>query len=146
MSIRAVLVFVFGLVLIRLFGRRAFGQQTALDIFLAIIVGSNLGRAITGNAPFGPTLAATMVLAILYWIVRHATARFSRFSNLIKGHPIPLVEHGRLKAKAMRGAAVSVGDIDESARESGLPGLDSVEEARLERSGRISTRSGGSAE
>jgi len=35
--IRALLIFVFGLVLIRLFGRRAFGRQNALDIIFAII-------------------------------------------------------------------------------------------------------------
>jgi glucose dehydrogenase len=32
MSIRAVLIFIFGLVLIRLFGRRAFGKQHPLDM------------------------------------------------------------------------------------------------------------------
>ena len=38
MSIRAVLIFIFGLVLIRLFGRRAFGKQNPLDIVVAIIL------------------------------------------------------------------------------------------------------------
>lgn len=140
MCIRAVLILAFGVILIRLFGRRAFGQQTALDIFLAIIIGSNLGRAMTGNVPFFPTLAATTVLAVVYWILRHATARFTWFSHLIKGRSITLVKGGQLEAKTMRGAAVSEGDIEEAARESGLTGLEAVEEARLERSGRISTR------
>jgi uncharacterized membrane protein YcaP (DUF421 family) len=42
MCIRAVLILIFGLVLIRIFGRRAFSKQNPLDIVVAIVVGSNL--------------------------------------------------------------------------------------------------------
>lgn len=79
MSIRAVLIFLFGLVLIRLFGRRAFGKQTALDIVLAIVVGSNLSRALTANAPFFPTLAATAAIVLLFWLLSSLSARWQSF-------------------------------------------------------------------
>ena len=42
MTIRTVVVFLLGLVLVRLFGQRAFGRQTVLDVILAIVIGSNL--------------------------------------------------------------------------------------------------------
>ncbi len=48
---RACLIFVYGLVLVRLAGRRVFGRWSALDIIVSIVVGSNLSRALTGNAP-----------------------------------------------------------------------------------------------
>ena len=137
--VRAGLVFLFGLLLIRLFGRRAFGKQTALDIVLAIIVGSNLSRALTGNAPFLPTLAATVVLALCFWLFDHAAARWSGFSSFVKGDPIRLVRDGRPDRKNMRKAGVSEGDIEEAARRSGVSGLSGVAEAFLERSGKIST-------
>ncbi|HEU4626987.1 MAG TPA: hypothetical protein VFS52_19660 [Steroidobacteraceae bacterium] len=38
----------------------------------------------------------------------------------------------------MKGVAVSDGDIEESARQSGIEGLDQVADAFLERSGKIS--------
>lgn len=41
MSLRAALIFLFGLLLLRLFGPKAFGKQTPVDIVLAIIMGSN---------------------------------------------------------------------------------------------------------
>jgi uncharacterized membrane protein YcaP (DUF421 family) len=139
MSIRAVLIFLFGLVLIRLFGRRAFGKQTALDIVLAIIVGSNLSRALTANSPFFPTLAATAAIVLLFWFLSHLSARSPWFSRLVKGNPIWLIRGGRADKKKMRRAGVSEGDLDEEARGSGLAGVGSVEEAVLERSGKIST-------
>lgn len=139
MSLRALIVFLFGLVLIRLLGRRAFGKQTPLDIVLAIVIGSNLSRALTGNAPLVPTLAATAVLALCYWLLDHAAARWHRFGRLVKGDPIWLGREGKLDRQQMRQAGVSPGDIKEAARQSGLADLSGVQEVVLERSGKIST-------
>ena len=47
---RAVLVFAYGLLLVRVAGRRIFGKWSALDIIVSIVVGSNLSRALTGSA------------------------------------------------------------------------------------------------
>ena len=140
MSLRAALIFLFGLLLLRLFGPKAFGKQTPVDIVLAIIMGSNLSRALTGNTPFLPTLAATAVLALLYWLFEHASIRWGWFSRVVKGEPIPLVIGGRLDYKRMRRSGVGEGDLDEAARQSGLSGLAEVSEAHLERSGKITTR------
>src|SRR5436190_6819091 len=85
MSIRAGLIFIFGLLLIRLFGRRAFGKQNPLDIVVAIIVGSNLSRTLTGNAPFFPALAGTAALLALFWLLEHGAARSLWLSHLVKG-------------------------------------------------------------
>ncbi len=48
---RAVLVLAYGLTLVRLSGRGAFGKWSALDIIVSIMVGSTLSRALTGSAP-----------------------------------------------------------------------------------------------
>lgn len=40
MCIRAVFIFIFGLLLIRFFATRAFGKQNALDILFALIMGT----------------------------------------------------------------------------------------------------------
>jgi len=139
MCIRAACVFLFGLVVIRLFGRRAFGKQTPLDIVFAIVIGSNLSRALTGNARFVPTLAATAALAILFWLFDHIAVRWEWFSRLVKGAPINLIRDGRPDENRMRRAGISENDIDEAARRAGLNGLSDVDEAVLERSGKIST-------
>jgi len=62
---RAVIVFLAGWGMIRLFGRRAFGRWSALDIVVAIVVGSNLSRTLTGSAPLGGTLLATTVASLV---------------------------------------------------------------------------------
>lgn len=63
---RAALIFAYGLLLVRVAGRRAFARWSALDIVVAIIVGSNLSRSLTGSAPLFPTIAATALLMLLH--------------------------------------------------------------------------------
>jgi uncharacterized membrane protein YcaP (DUF421 family) len=145
MSIRALIVFVFGLVLIRLFGRRVFGRQNPLDIVIAIVIGSNLSRTLTGNSKFLPTLAATITLVLIFWLSDHLAARWPFFSRLTKGLPVKLARGGELDQERMRRHAVSKGDVEEAARTSGLCGVDDLEGAVLERNGKISAikRKGG---
>jgi uncharacterized membrane protein YcaP (DUF421 family) len=139
MSIRAVLVFIFGLVLIRLFGRRAFGKQNPLDIVVAIIVGSSLSRALTGNAPFISTIIAMAVLVSLFWVLEHAAARWHWLGRLAKGDPVWLAGDHHLDRSVMKWWGVTEGDICEAARNAGVAELDAIREAVLERSGKIST-------
>src|SRR5205085_2364850 len=79
---RAVVVFFYGLVLVRLAGRRAFAQWTAPDIVVAIVTGSSLSRALTGNADLFGTLAATTVLTALHGVLAQAAARWPAVSRL----------------------------------------------------------------
>lgn len=139
MSLRAAVVFLFGLVLVRLFGRRAFGKYTALDIVLAMIIGSNLSRTLTGNAPFFATMVATTVIVALYWIFDHAAARLPVFSRMLKGDPVWLMRNGVLDRETMKRSGVTQGDIEEAARRSGLGGIAGLREAVFERNGEIST-------
>lgn len=142
MIVRGFLVFGFGLALVRTAGRRAFGRQTPLDVVLAVLIGSNLSRTLTGNAPFFATLAATAALVVLYWLAVHAAARWHVFGWLVKGDVVQLVRSGRLDRRAMRRAGVSDGDLEEAIRRAGFRTLEQVETAVLERSGKISIAGG----
>lgn len=146
MSVRAIILFLFALLLIRLFASRAFGKQNPLEIVITIIIGSNLSRALTGDAAFAPTLVATAVIAITFWLIELLAARSRAVGFLVKGRPVRLVERGRRDQAAMRRAGVSHADIDEAARQSGMGDSAEVEEAALERSGKISTRAKGSSD
>ncbi len=138
MSIRAVIIFAFGVVLVRVAGRRAFGRQSALDIVLTVLIGSNLSRALTGGSPFFPTMAATAVLVLLYWLSIHITQRSDVAGFLLKGESSVLVRDGQVDRAALRQGGVSQADLHEAIRSQGVDHLDAVKLATLERSGRVS--------
>ncbi len=138
MTVRALIVFAYGILLTRIGGWRAFGKWSPPDIIVAVVVGSNLSRALTGPAPLVPTLVATTALFAAYWALSFASSRSDLVDRLVKGTARRLVSDGKLDRPAMAATAVSRRDVDEALRERGVAELAEVESAHLERSGKIS--------
>jgi len=138
MSVRAVIIFIYGVTMMRVAGRRAFGRAAPLDIIVSVLIGSNLSRALTGNAPLLPTLAATTALVFVYWLVLY-TAYLSRFASwLVKGRSTLLIGGGRIDWKSMKQEGLTEGDLAEAMRASGVKHVEDVEAAYRERNGSIS--------
>jgi uncharacterized membrane protein YcaP (DUF421 family) len=137
--LRTVVVYLAGLLILRVFENRLLGKQTAFDIVLGFILGSVLSRAINGTAPFFLTLVATALLVALHrllgWIAFHS----HRFGELIKGRATVLVRDGEVIEEGMRRHSVSHRDLEEGLRQNAhLKDPARVKEARFERSGEIS--------
>lgn len=135
---RAVVVFLYGIMLVRLAGKRAFGRWTALDILLSIIVGSSLSRALTGNAPLLATLASTTLLVALYRVSAYAAARSKSLSHLLEGRPHELARDGLVDAAALRRHAISACALDEALREKNVEHVEQTRRVTLEPGGQIS--------
>ena len=138
MCVRAAIIFAWALALYRALPRRAFGRNAAIDIVVVVIMGSTLSRALTGNAPLLPALAATATLAALYFAVSWLTRRFDPLSRMIKGRSLLLVRDGAIDRHALRRAQLGEGDLRESLRLEGIGDPAEVAEARLERNGELS--------
>lgn len=138
MALRATLIFAYGVLAFHFAYRRFFGQSTDFDIVVAILVGSMLSRALTGNAPLWPTLAAATTLIILHGVLARLAWHSRRVGWFAKGEATTLIDGGRMDSTAMRRCGVTVLDLEEAARSRGADDLSRVRSAVLERSGRIS--------
>lgn len=136
---RTVIVFLFGVALVRIADRRFMGRNAGFDVLLAIVLGSVLSRAINGQAPFFKTLGASVLLVILHRAVGWLSCRWSGFSRLVKGEAIVLVRDGKIISEAMHRCDISPDDLMENLRlNANVADRAEVAEARLERNGRIS--------
>src|SRR3954453_20825436 len=117
---RAAVIFVYGLALVRIAGRRIFGKWWALDIVVSIIIGSNLSRILTGSAQLWGTLAATTLLVALHWVLARLGASSPGLSQIIEGDPIELARHGKAIAAILEHHSVSKSDLGEALRQSGV--------------------------
>lgn len=139
MAVRAVAVFVAAVAMVRLGDKRFIGRSSAFDLVLGFILGSVVSRAITGNAPFFPTLGAGLVLVGLHWLVAAAAFHSHRVGTLVKGDARRLVEGGEIRWEGMRRSHISEQDLLESLRREGhVSDPAHVEAAWLERSGEVS--------
>jgi uncharacterized membrane protein YcaP (DUF421 family) len=118
-SLRALLIYLVGLLIIRLGRNRLLGRQSPFDIVLGFVLGSVLSRAINGTSHLLVTLVSALVLVGAHRFVAFLSFHSHRFGALIKGEPQTVVENGRL-------------DWAKTADES------RIAEARLERNGEIS--------
>lgn len=139
MALRAALVYVIALAIIRVGDKRFLGENTAFDVILAVIFGSIVSRAITGQSAFFPTLAAAIVVVVVHSLMAVAAFHSDRFSYLVKGRSRVLVKDGEIDWKAMRRSEIGENDLMVALRTNGnVTSLDEVREARLERNGDIS--------
>lgn len=134
---RTALILVYGLALVRLVGRRVFGKWTALDIVVSIMVGSNLSRALTGNAQLFGTLAATTLLMVLHWGLSRASAESKFLSKVFEGSPVKLGSGLAPDTRALRRHSVSETDLAEALRQAGISDLSIAKTITLEPSGKI---------
>jgi uncharacterized membrane protein YcaP (DUF421 family) len=137
MVIRAVVVFMLAMVLIRVTGMRTFGTQSAFDIVLSITIGGVLSRCITGHYPFFPTLAAASTLAVCHRLVA-ALSRFDTMNIILQGKPICLYSHGQLQSRMFKWYSISEKDLHRALREHGMLDLSQVDEIWYEVDGKIS--------
>lgn len=136
--IRAVVIFAFGVLCVRLAGRRTFSQSTPLDIVVALVVGSNLSRIMTGKASFFGGLAATLIIVILHRLLAMATLRWNVIAKVLKCAPTPLVQDGKPDRQTMDRHGIAMADLEEGLRLEQVRRCEEVELAMLEPSGRIS--------
>jgi uncharacterized membrane protein YcaP (DUF421 family) len=141
--LRAILVFLYAVVVIRFAAKRFLARLTALDAILAFIFASTLSRAINGSAPFVPTLAGSLVLIALHRLFARLAMHSHVFGNLVKGHEDVLIEKGKMHEKTMQKHCITQRDLLEELRLNGnVNSPNDVEQATLERSGQISVVKG----
>ncbi len=139
MALRAVVVYVAALAMVRAGEKRFLGKNTAFDVILAIMFGSVVSRTITGSSPFIPTLAAGMVLVGLHWLVAVITFRSDRWGDVFKGTTRVLIRDGQIQWEAMRKSNITEQDLVGALRAGAkIADPQAVEVAYLERSGDIS--------
>lgn len=117
---------------------RFLGKSTPLDIILAFIIGSTLGRAINGSAPLFEIVAAGFLLVGIHWAVGKISLSSHSFGTLIKGKPEVLIDDGQIDWDQMRRSNITQEDLLEGLHLQKLPEAGQVRLARLERSGKIS--------
>ena len=119
---RAVLIFCYGLLLLRLSGPRMFGHWSALDIVISIMVGSALARAMTGSAPLFGTMVAAAVMAFLHVLLAHWVAHNTTLAHWVEGESVTLVDHGRIDHAMRKRCKISEADLREALRQEGVDG------------------------
>lgn len=137
---RAIAIFVLTLVMIRLSGRRSFGQGRPFDACTTVLLGAVLSRAVVGASPFGPTVLAGVAIVALHRLVGVASIRWAWFERLVSGDKRELVREGTRDVEQMRKGLITQKDLDEAVRSKTGDETTPLARAVLERDGTVTVR------
>ena len=137
-ALRGIVIYLTLLFMLRLTGKRSFGEMSAFDVVVLILVGSLMRTSIIGSDTsfFGGIIAVTGILAAdraMAWICTR-----SEFANrLLEGWPSILARNGRRSPEALRRCNLPEAVFERALHAAGLENEATVITARLEPNGRI---------
>lgn len=135
---RTTIVYGLALLMIRIGKRRFLGGYTTFDILMGFVVGSIMGRTITGREYIVSASVAILTLMAIHYVISYLTYHFDGASNVVKNDARQLIKEGELDEQAMQDSKLGKNDLLQAMREKGnVEKLDQVESAYLERDGSI---------
>jgi uncharacterized membrane protein YcaP (DUF421 family) len=137
--IRAVVVYVFILISLRLFGRRELGQFTAFDLVVLLTLSNILQNAMIGNdtSLLGGIIGATVLLSANFGLA-YAVFRSKSVQRLVTGEPRILIQDGILQQQALAAQRLTEQDLLAAVHNQGLEDFGRVHLAISEPNGTIS--------
>jgi uncharacterized membrane protein YcaP (DUF421 family) len=138
-AIRAVVLYLAMVVLLRVIGRRELSQLEPFDLILLIVLGDSVQQGLTQDdySVTGALIAISTIggLQVLTsWIGFHSP----RLARVIEGDPIVVVHDGRVIERNLRRERLTRAELAEAGRRQQIGSIDDVEWAVLEPSGQIS--------
>jgi uncharacterized membrane protein YcaP (DUF421 family) len=139
MCARALAISGICLVLIRISGRRSFGQHMPIDNVISILLGAILSRAVVGASPAVAVIAAATTIAVAYRALTLLCYYSHFFGRLFKGEAKIVYENGKMNQENLRYCGISENDLIEGVRLEGhLNSFEKIESIYVERNGKIS--------
>jgi uncharacterized membrane protein YcaP (DUF421 family) len=137
-AVRGVVTYIGLLVLMRLAGKPSFGEMSAFDVLVLVLVGGTLRTAIIGDdhSVLGCFIGVAAILAanrLLGWLC----TRMPRFNRLVEGLPAVLIHNGRRNPEVMRRQNVPEAALNRALHAAGMEDERSVRIGRLEPNGKI---------
>jgi uncharacterized membrane protein YcaP (DUF421 family) len=133
------------ILLLRASGKRTLAKMNAFDLVVTVALGSTLATVLLSErVALVEGLAGLGVLILLQLMVTWLSVRFAAVRRLVRAEPTLLYFRGAMLRRAMADQRVTVSEVLQAVRSSGLAGLEQVEAVVLESDGTLSVVSQGS--
>jgi uncharacterized membrane protein YcaP (DUF421 family) len=137
--LRAVIVYGFLLLLLRLTGKRQVGQLAPFDLVLLLVLSNAVQNSMNAgdNSLVGGLLSAATLIG-LNFVIGWVTYRSKKMEGVIEGRPEVLIHNGKLYEKVLAQAQLTHHELNAALRQAGCACIEEVHLAILENNGSIS--------
>lgn len=136
---RALIVYIFLLVTLRLTGRRQIGQLSPFDFVLLFILSNAVQNSMNGgdnSVSGGLILVVTLITA--HWLLSYFSFKYKFFGQLVDGKPEVLIHNGVLQTATMQKERITHDELLSILRRNGVSKVEDVKVAIVESNGSIS--------
>jgi uncharacterized membrane protein YcaP (DUF421 family) len=139
--LRPIVVYLFLVVLLRVFGKRELAQLNPFDLVVLLSLSNTVQNAIIGNdnSVTGGLIGAFSLLAVNYVVVRFLF-RHRRLDQIMEGTPTVLIEHGKVRRQSLAKELLTEPELLTVLHRQGFSGLEEVERCVLEPGGSFSVK------
>lgn len=137
MALRTIIIYLYLVVVLRLVGRRTFGNFSPVDLVLALVLGQIVAAPLLGELPLLPAFALVAVLALAHRLQAHLAYRNHHLDQLLRGSARTLIRHGQLNRRVLAAEMISLEELARMLREHDVEMLSEVKLATLERDGTL---------
>jgi uncharacterized membrane protein YcaP (DUF421 family) len=139
LAIRAVVLYVFVIFVMRVVGRRELSSLTAVDLVLLIVMGDAIQQGLTQD-DYSVTGAVIVIstIALLQVLSAYLGYRSRAFRKIVEGSPVVLIDDGELLEGNLKRQRLTADDVAEEMRLQQIMSFADVRWAILEANGRIS--------
>ena len=137
--IRSVIIYTLVLVVFRLMGKRQLGQMQPFELVLTLILADIATIPMTEmSVPILHGIVPLLTLLVLHYVITILCMFFPKFSELVSGKPIIVIDQNGLNYSAIKKLNLAIDDIFEALRCAGYFYLQDVMFAIMETNGKIS--------
>jgi uncharacterized membrane protein YcaP (DUF421 family) len=137
-ALRALAVYAFMLVVIRLLGKRTVGNFTAFDLLVALMLGEVVDEIIYGDVTLLQGGLAIAVVALAQYGNTWLSYLAHGMDKILEGVPTVVVRNGTLQREGMRKERMNEKDVMGELRLNGIDDLREVKLAVIENEGNLS--------
>jgi uncharacterized membrane protein YcaP (DUF421 family) len=137
--VRAIVVYLFLIALLRITGKRQVGQLAPFDLVLLLVLSNAVQNSMNGgdNSVTGGLISA-VTLVTMNWLVGWLTFKSKAIEALVEGRPEVLIHNGKLYKDALNREKLTHHELMTALREAGCNSIEEVHAAMLENDGTIS--------
>ncbi len=134
--LRPILVYVFLVIALRIFGKRELAQLNPFDLVVLLMLSNTVQNAIIGsdNSVTGGIIGASALLVTNYLVVRFVL-KHRRLDEMLEGSPTVLIENGTIRRTALSKEMLSEAELTAVAHRQGFRNLKEIESCVLEPDG-----------
>ena len=117
-AVRAGVVYLALLAMVRLTGKRTVGQFTPFDLVVVLLLSEAVSGSIAGqDESLTGGLIAAATLLLLNVLIAYASSRSKRFDTLVEGNPVLVGRDGVVYEDVLKRQRVTRADFDKALRE-----------------------------